>query len=353
MIIIPDTNILRTSYGLRSTEWKILLSGCSNADHMLYIPEVVVAEIVSLYSREAKQCQSELSKLNKKYAGLELKGRNLLDTSLHMVDTVSYESFLRRTLSGAIFLPLPETSSELVLRRILDKKRPFNEGESGYRDYLIWLTILEIAKSSCNQIAFITSNTKDFCDDPTNKLLAADLILDLEDNGLPSDQVKLYTSLALFNQTQITPALEELHALQNRLNSDAENRLDKMKIARESLEWLLSYEDIVAAYFNDDPVADSPELHDLQSLTRVEIKDIRKLERHEILLRFAAHVDATFRAYMDDERYQQMKAKPFVDSIDSGVITISYVKEFDVEFEITYDTDERQITSGDIVDVNL
>ena len=353
MIIVPDTNILRTSFGLRSTEWKILLTGLVRAGFQLFIPEVVIAETVTLYSREAKQCQQELSKLNRKYAGLELKDRNLLDTSLHNVNPAKYESLLRKKLASATFLPLPEAPPQLVLRRILDQKQPFNEGESGYRDYLLWLSLLEIATANEDSIAFITSNTRDFCDDSARGTLSIDLIADLEEKQISPDRIQLYTSLALFNKAKMTPALEELTALQRRINSGTDKRLNKVRIARDSLEWLLGFEDIIAEHFGHATIGDSPALDTIQEPSEVSITDVRQLKEDEILIRFKAHVLATFRDYLDDERYRQMNTKPFVDSIDNGLITVSYEREFDVECEVTVDPDDGAITSGEVIAVVL
>lgn len=66
-----------------------------------------------------------------------------------------------------------------VLNRVLSRKKPFKKdgGDAGFKDFLIWLTVIEIAKKYPNDtINFITSNKKDFTND---KNLHEDLIEDL------------------------------------------------------------------------------------------------------------------------------------------------------------------------------
>jgi hypothetical protein len=73
---------------------------------------------------------------------------------------VEYETYLNECLaaSAVVIAPYPTVSHEDVVQRILAKQMPFQGGETGYRDYLIRHTILELVRKSPEEIAFITAN---------------------------------------------------------------------------------------------------------------------------------------------------------------------------------------------------
>jgi hypothetical protein len=87
---------------------------------------------------------------------------------------------------------------------------PFQGGETGYRDYLIRHTILELVRKSPEEIAFITANTSDFGDGA----LHADYLTELN-AARPSVKVAMITSLGAFNAAHITLTLQRLRGLNN------------------------------------------------------------------------------------------------------------------------------------------
>ncbi len=70
-----------------------------------------------------------------------------------------------------LILPLPAVTHEAVLERALSGRRPFDQdGRTGYRDALIWHTVLELAQTTTNVV--LVSNDGDFADS-TGELLAS------------------------------------------------------------------------------------------------------------------------------------------------------------------------------------
>ncbi|MDA0302641.1 MAG: hypothetical protein O2822_08950 [Chloroflexi bacterium] len=63
-------------------------------------------------------------------------------------------------------LPIPEVSHEVVIDRMHRGSKPFGRGgeqrEKGYRDFLIWQSVLELKPSASGALALVTGNTKDF-----------------------------------------------------------------------------------------------------------------------------------------------------------------------------------------------
>lgn len=85
-----------------------------------------------------------------------------------------------------------------VLNRALLRKKPFKKdgGDAGFKDFLIWLTVIEIAKKyPKDTINFITANKKDFTN---NKNLHEDLIEDLQNLCIKNINNNVFQTLEEF-----------------------------------------------------------------------------------------------------------------------------------------------------------
>jgi hypothetical protein len=77
-----------------------------------------------------------------------------------------YDTELRARLNelGAVIIPVPSVSHQVVLTRALENRRPFDaDGRDGYRDVLVWHSLLDVAELGHEAIVFVTNNTSDFC----------------------------------------------------------------------------------------------------------------------------------------------------------------------------------------------
>ena len=77
----------------------------------------------------------------------------------------SYDQRIRRRLTevGARVLSIPDTPHAVVVDRDLRRRRPFDEKGRGYRDALIWETVLVAAGDrDAAPILFVTHNSADF-----------------------------------------------------------------------------------------------------------------------------------------------------------------------------------------------
>ena len=77
-----------------------------------------------------------------------------------------YDAELRARLEKlyAAIIPVPSISHQVDLIRAMESRRPFDpEGRNGYRDVLIWRSLLEFIELHHEKIAFVAGNTKDSC----------------------------------------------------------------------------------------------------------------------------------------------------------------------------------------------
>jgi hypothetical protein len=70
--------------------------------------------------------------------------------------------------AGMALLPYPEVPHQVVAARALARRRPFDRlGHDGYRDTLVWESVLAHARSlpRGSRVAFVSRNSKDFAAD--------------------------------------------------------------------------------------------------------------------------------------------------------------------------------------------
>lgn len=61
----------------------------------------------------------------------------------------------------ARILPYPLVGHEQLVRRALVPSKPFVEGGRGYRDALIWYSLVELLQSTTCEVVFVSQNSND------------------------------------------------------------------------------------------------------------------------------------------------------------------------------------------------
>ena len=193
-----------------SAHIRALLSASSAVGFQVHLPKVALEEIAAKYERElsknAKEAGQRLSRLS------QLLGRSI-DSPVEGFDSKEETRALRERLLNHLgmtesrILGYPDTPHETLVKRATSRKRPFDDNGSGYRDAIIWESVLELAKQVKGPIVLVTKD-KDFRERSSN--LHGDFIKDLERLGLPEDKVTLATDLAGLVDQHVRPNLGTL-----------------------------------------------------------------------------------------------------------------------------------------------
>lgn len=107
---------------------------------------------------------------------------------------------------GVVIEEWPAYSGEEIVQRELENRRPFLQkevGTIGHRDTVIWLGLVELAKSYPDDTIFFVTNDDGF---KAQKELHPELIAELEAAGVAVDNIKLYP--------QVHPVLEYLASVE-------------------------------------------------------------------------------------------------------------------------------------------
>lgn len=204
MHIIPDANIIiKEGFG-NNRRFQTLLSTLEVSGNHLYVPSLVVEEVVAEFGRV----------FDEGVRGIRILSRRLridLPASVDALDRQSESAQFRNRLLAQFNAPnctilgYPETSHEDLVMRATAREKPFDQNGTGYRDALIWESVLDLVDNVDSEVVLL-SNDDDF--HGSGGRLHSDLIRQLEGRGLSGDSVILFRALDIFFN-YIRPSLPE------------------------------------------------------------------------------------------------------------------------------------------------
>lgn len=174
-----DSNIVYNNWYLHSGDFKLLFNYIENTNSLLLISELVCEEVNNLQNKELTTC---LNLLKKEQRNLSKLLDQPISFSLENICLQEYDfrKIIFEKAPRIHFLGYNEIKHCDVVKRAFNRTRPFQESEKGYRDTLIWLSLLDYLKKNNikGKIFFVTNNKSDFF----NKLggLHQDLKNDIE-----------------------------------------------------------------------------------------------------------------------------------------------------------------------------
>lgn len=262
----------------------------------LWIPEVVLAELVNKRTERLKAQVSKHADVTRALDRLlphDQRARWRVDKFDLGADRDEYERVLRQRLAEAKvhIAPWPDVAHEELVVRDLERKRPFSPSGSGYRDALIWETVLAIAQERPDDVVyFVSTNDDDFAAHKSN-----DLHPDLE---AEAPNVVLEQRLdAVVNR--IDPLRRVLQDLRARIETDPTFRHHIEADIRELVE-SGSPDD---TSFHNNPEATSAYLRRLGSIRSIVAAGVLPFDEDRVLVNFEvmANVEADLTGPVPDD----------------------------------------------------
>ena len=167
MDIVLDTNIFRNDLSFRSKDFEILLDYLKKTDSSIILPQVIFDELIGLYKRTLTKRVEEHNKTSRNLA-LALPHTVKENQSVEIdidKEVINYKEYVNNklNLSPRCILPYQNEFMTEIVSRSIERRKPSCGDGKGFRDTLIWLTILDYcSKSYGKQIIFISDNSKDF-----------------------------------------------------------------------------------------------------------------------------------------------------------------------------------------------
>ena len=224
--IILDTNAMRKEgFYFRTASAQALLTYVGrSAKVRLCVSEIAILELVNLYREELLKTIDALDHTLTSLKKLEPHFIDAPAVAVNIDESVShFEHQLRERLAHARVrvLPIPEVPHELVIKRALAKRKPFDDKGRGYRDSLMWEAILVECANANQDVYFITGDKTNFGEQGSSSpSLCPQLKTDLEERATNCDLFHLFPDVASFVNDVVTPTLTRLDEVANQLLHD-------------------------------------------------------------------------------------------------------------------------------------
>ncbi|MCA6215519.1 DUF4935 domain-containing protein [Ideonella sp. B7] len=191
-----DTNVFYGDWFLRNANFRYLFHFINNEGHELLVSRAVMQEAENIRNRDLHAAVSEVKK--HLLSAAKLNGQPVATPEpTFCIEPYDLLEALRLKLDSVALVEYQSISHAVVVERALKRVRPFQENEKGYRDTLIWLSLLEHLSRlpAGSEIVFISANKSDFYD-PSSKTPAFHPSLQEDiDRLCPSVVIRPYLSL--------------------------------------------------------------------------------------------------------------------------------------------------------------
>ena len=296
MHIVLDTNsVVSEGFG-NSKQFKALLSVSNALGHTIVVPQLVIDETVAKFNRtlasEVETVRNRLSKLS-----------NWIDRSLESPveslnlghETESFKSALHAKLKDAnvVVVSYPDTPHEALVRRATSRTRPFNEAGSGYRDTLIWMSVLDVVASTTERVVLVAADN-DFSRSKEDHRLHGQMVAEVTKiHGRDANSVTLAKDLAQLVNEHIRPSLNNV-TWQNPLETLAAFVTDAEETIALAIQEKYAYTEWDPQDLGLSWEFETPSLTFVEGITALVVRDVREYPGERYLVNVEANFEAQF-----------------------------------------------------------
>ncbi|MCJ7589510.1 MAG: PIN domain-containing protein [Candidatus Aminicenantes bacterium] len=347
-----DSNIYCKDYSLSGTTFQALLTDFHIRGDSLFVPRIVLEEVVNKYYEEYHQLFRTATRIG---------FVNYIHLPNSNEERERYLTYFQEKLSAFHYslLDYPTISHEDLAKKALEYKKPFKQDGQGYRDSLIWATVLDLAgRESTESIGFISANTNDFTDRVNNRQLHPDLREDLERRfaGRCVFEIGYYPSLETYVQEHIYSTLEILTDIETRLDNNSYEGLDLKRFIEDNVNEFALGKEFSSAEIGLPDELSSVNLSWIDDVLNIEDISVRKLSETDIMISFFAEVVCNFDFYAN--RYYVLynldDVNPRSDVTDErdDFIRASVTRQVVLIIELIFNVTSRQVTSKQVISVH-
>lgn len=223
--IVLDTDVIFQHRFLKGPGVELLAKFTVLTKSRLVVPRIVLQEAIKKYREElqekTKRAVAAIDKLN----GLLSPASGAVQPSVPFEQAAAtYESALKSRLAE-LKASQPDYSDfplEAIADRALRESRPFLREDKGFRDVVLWETVLRCVADASEQTVLIT-NDGGFAEEDQ---LHSDLKRDLTERGLHDEAVVLVRTLEECNEVYAKPFLRSASAIAEELRAGTYGRFN-------------------------------------------------------------------------------------------------------------------------------
>jgi hypothetical protein len=201
MNIVFDTNIFIQYPKLSSKEFDVILDYLERTKSKIILPQIVLEELPVVYKRnlikKSEDANRYLKNLKQFIVGETVSDLQFDPDALTTKFMDNIKNKLKINFDEQVF-PYKKEYFQESIRRSINRIRPCSEKREEFRDTILWLSVLDIARLTDERnVVFISGNKKDFLADAGNGQLHSDLLADVKNHRVT---VKYYQNIHGFIQ---------------------------------------------------------------------------------------------------------------------------------------------------------
>jgi hypothetical protein len=165
-VLVVDANILVKDFWWDGPSSQHLISRLFLM-HTVVVPELALLEASAEIERRASDLLERIKAAGSTPRLLAQYQRLFRKTTIDNESGGSlakrYERFVNELVlgHGGIVAPTPDVKVSEVIQRSVKRIKPFNRGDKGFRDTLLWLGVLDLVRRF-RRVSFVSANTNDF-----------------------------------------------------------------------------------------------------------------------------------------------------------------------------------------------
>lgn len=353
LFIIMDTNTFYNNWHLRGPSMFLIEQYISIGKAKLFLPKIVVQEVKNLYRREIEKAVSHVHQINRLTSGI---GLTVDPLSVSYV-AAKYSAVLDSRLEslGVEIVDYSQIPHDRVVERALSRRRPFRESDKGYRDTLVWESLLQIAGELGDTLYFISENAADFADGKQKGLLHPDLVHDLQAAGLEATAVHYYHQLKLFTDAHIEPELKPLIPVLHALRRGA---YDGFSL----IEWFKQHREEIVASDSSwlDPLFstpamrdfDDPEVRYIEDPEAIEVVGVKLVDEETIYIDARMDTEVMVDIFVEKSRYYDIADTYRIEVMDDDwneqYVWAQLLVPLSISMTIIFDVQQKHVEEFEI-----
>ncbi len=362
-IIIDSNALIPHYYFLQGSNFELIKKFIKhNPETSLVLPKIVLEEVTNKYRKHLEEDYKNCQKLYIKFIN-KFPRTNLIKEPFNLdinEESRNYNYFLTTDIKEDFNLEIfdyCQISHERIVNRAILHKKPFDEkSEKGYRDSLIWESILDIAQKAEDEVVFITNNKKDFLSGETTDL-HPELIADLEAINIPLEKIRVFKSIGDFVKEFILPKIKQIGKVILEENLKEYTIIDYLRSERESIKTKIETE--LENLLRHKEELEELSIRCLESPTNLEIVQTGEIEKDEVFVNFNVNYSIDVEclvlksSYWSSEEGKTLNISIIDPDWNEHYILGETILVTRANFSATFNLEEKEFTTYELNEIEL
>lgn len=358
--IVLDSNVFIGDYWLRSSSFVLLREYLKKTSATLVVPQIVLEEVINHHREALDKVKTEIREVRRTLSRLLRSARGPSSELAEIIKTNKddpYDKFLENEFEkmGTQVPDYKDIPHKDIVARDLRRVRPFQQSGKGYRDALLWETVLRNCIKKDVATVFVTQNTADFCD--AKNCLHEHLKADIQKIGADETDFTLFKDLVQFTDSMVVPLLKARKEFITLIDNNKVEGLGLAAVCDENMDTIIEAINNSPETMISDPGEFDPSVDVVDIPSEFKITSASEISADRLLITFEFRPSVSFLYFMNRSDYaclsdEETSGIQIVDrNWNESVMQVESTCEIDLKCRLTFDTSEHAVESFEVEDV--